>query len=241
MNEKIIERMTEIVESTMTSNKSDFYKYDKPYFEKANLDDTPELWIVGELHTYNLWLGTFEEEFNNNEIIRWEYVGGVNSASSTLNYSERNWKDDKVFLVTSDEVRQINHKQAKEVLRDVMTPVVVKWKEKNGPLPKPRHVDVKFHNITLSQLRGLFKDCEAHGDRSLTNILRRFHKYTRIASDHVIDVFYRKEDNEFTFVECVNGDDRLVGGIIFHGWPETGYLANYAVQIDPDYGWSMHT
>lgn len=39
----------------------------------------------------------------------------------------------------------------------------------------------------------------------------------------------------------VDGLHGLCGGIIFHGFPETGYQENGSVQIEGCYGWSTHT
>lgn len=38
-----------------------------------------------------------------------------------------------------------------------------------------------------------------------------------------------------------DGRAGLCGGIIFHGFPETGYKQNGSVQLDASYGWSTHT
>lgn len=39
----------------------------------------------------------------------------------------------------------------------------------------------------------------------------------------------------------VDGLCGLAGGIIFHGFPESGYRENGSVQIEPAYGWQTHT
>lgn len=39
----------------------------------------------------------------------------------------------------------------------------------------------------------------------------------------------------------VDGLHGLCGGIIFHGFPETGYKENGSVQLEGSYGWSTHT
>ncbi len=38
-----------------------------------------------------------------------------------------------------------------------------------------------------------------------------------------------------------DGRQGLCGGIIFHGFPETGYKQNGSVQLTAGYGWSTHT
>lgn len=71
MNEKIINRMTNIVADLMKSFQSDFTKYDKPYIETADESKFPMLWIVGESHTHLLRLGDYDEHFNNDEAARY--------------------------------------------------------------------------------------------------------------------------------------------------------------------------
>ena len=39
----------------------------------------------------------------------------------------------------------------------------------------------------------------------------------------------------------VEGRTMMNGGVIFHGFPESGYKQNGSVQIDPSYGWQIHT
>lgn len=39
----------------------------------------------------------------------------------------------------------------------------------------------------------------------------------------------------------VDGRYGLCGGIIYHGFPDTGYKENGSVQLEGSYGWSTHT
>lgn len=237
MNEKIISRMSEIVAEIMTSFQSDFENYDRPYIESANNFMFPMIWIVGRSHTYLLKLGEYDKNFNENEIARYAYVQGGNPFLSYLDALG----GDHLFLIEPDGVREMTEKQAREVCRDIVTPVAEKWIKENGPLPTKVQVPVKFFNITLSKVKELIHECEAHNDKSLIEIFRRFHNYRRVAKDQYIQISYNPGYNEFTFCEYTNGNEGLVGGIIFHGWPETGYMVNGSYQMEPTYGWSSHT
>ena len=45
------------------------------------------------------------------------------------------------------------------------------------------------------------------------------------------------------YFEAIREDGSLSmnGGVIFHGFPEEGYMQNNSVQLTPTYGWSIHT
>lgn len=237
MNENIIARMSEIVAEIMTNYQSDFENYDRPYIESADNSKFPMIWIVGKTHTYLLCLGEYESRFNENEIARYAYAQGGNPFISTLNALG----GDHLFLIEPEGVREITEKQAREICRDVVTPVVENWMKENGSLPTKVQVPVKFFNIKLSKIKELIRECEVHNDDSLIKIFRRFHNYRRVAKDQYIQISYNPGYNEFIFCEYTNGKQGLVGGIIFHGWPETGYMVNGSYQIEPKYGWSSHT
>ena len=229
--------MSNIVADVMTSFQSDFENFDRPYIENAYNSKFPMIWIVGKSYTYLLHLGEYEENFRENEVARYAYVQGGNPFFSFLDALG----GDHLFLIEPDGVREITEKQVREVCRDIVTSVAEKWMKENGPLPTRVQVPVKFFNITLSKVKELIRECEAHNDKSLIEIFRRFHNYRRVATDQYIQISYNPGYNEFTFCEYTNGKQGLVGGIIFHGWPETGYMVNGSYQMEPTYGWSSHT
>lgn len=231
--------MTEIVESTMTDYKSDFYDWDKPFIESEACCTLPAIWVVGKLHTRMLKIGNYYEWFFNEESFRYAYAAGDDGF--TWLFDSRCWdKSDKVFLITESDVCEITVDQAKSAIKDYVTPAVHEWIKLNGPLDKPK-VHVNLHNITSTQLKAMVKECRDHNNDSLMSCLKRFHQYRQVAKHHVVDVYYNPGWNEFSFVERINGKEHLAGGIIFHGWPETGYQTNNSIQIDPHYGWSIHT
>lgn len=82
-----------------------------------------------------------------------------------------------------------------------------------------------------------------HNDKTLENCVMRLVKYSIMPWCE--SVMLRKDsygENCFYF-ECIdkNRNCALNGGIIFHGFPESGYKQNGSVQIDPSYGWHIHT
>lgn len=237
MNEKIINKMSHIVANTMKSFQSDFENWDKPYVATADESKFPMLWIVAKTHTYLLKLGGYEEIFNNDEAARYAYAQGGDPYTVYLSWLG----GDKIYLITQEDVKETTEKAAHSVIRDMVTPVVVRWKAKNGPLPKNFKLPIRFNNLSLSKLKEMFRTEEGREGNTLIKTLHNFRNYRRTALDHYLQLSYNPGWKEFTFCEYRNGKQGLVGGVIFHGWPETGYQENYAVQLTPSYGWSIHT
>lgn len=237
MNKKIVTQMSNIVSDIMTSFQSDFEKYDKPYIESAAACNFPMIWIVGKSHTYLLKLGDYKKSFFGNESVRLAYVQGDDTFSCFLNMCG----GDHLFLIEKEKVSRITVDQARAAILDYVNPAVGEWESRNGKLPRKCKVKVRLGNITIEKLKQLVRDCEAHGNTSLMNILKRFHSYHQTAEDQFIQIHYNQRYNEFGFCEYVNGKPRLNGGIIFHGWPETGYKTNNSFQLIPKYGWALHT
>lgn len=236
--DSILQLMEAVVEETMTSFKTDFYNYDKPNIESEDFQ-FPAIWIVGESHTHFLELTKYKRLFFEYERYRYDYLRNPNPWSYF--FTESHYADDKWFLVTEDELQSINRKQAKAAIMDYVTPAVKAWVEKNGPLPKITKVPVKFKGISLSELKALIADCYAHGDDSLFELFKRRQRAYRVANDQYTVISYDKSWGEFTFCEYINGKEGVAGHIVFHGWPETGYQTNGAVQLNPRYGWDSHT
>lgn len=236
---EIIQKMADVVDEVMKSFQTDFTEYDKPRIESVESKHFPFLWIVSELHTHMISLGIYEEDFFNNLRMRYAYADGDDSIS--FYFEPRYFKNtDLVFLITEDNIRKIDVKQAKSAIKDYTIPAYEKWKALNGKI-EPKRVKVKFDLLSLSKLRELIEDCRKHNDDSLWTILRNFHNRRIYSEDHSITVKYREWDNEFVWIEHYNGEDKIIGHIVFHGWPETGYMTNGSIQIDPRYGWGSHT
>lgn len=237
--QEIIQYMADVVEMKMTRFKTDFFNYDKPTIEKADSNQFPFLWIVNECHTVMPELGGYEEAFNNSAEIRYAYADGDDMYSFYLS-SQYLHDTDLIFLITKDDICPIDVEKAKEAIRDYTIPAYEKWKARYGEI-KPKRVTVKFDLIDYSKLREIIQDCHNHNDDSLMEIFRRFHRIRRVADDHTMTIRYRKHANEFACIEHYNGEDHMIRFVIFHGWPETGYMTNNSIQIDPHYGWASHS
>lgn len=230
--------MEAVVADVMRHYQSDFFNGDKPIIEGGTFK-FPAIWIVGECHTHILLIGNYKDNFFEFEGTRYDYLYDHIPYSYFL--SSGNYSRDKWFLITEAGLQSINQEQAKAAILDYVNPAVQAWVAENGPLPKLTKVPVKFNGITISKLKELVIDCRNHGNDSLMGCLMRFHQYARVAADQYVEVSYNNSYNEFGFCHYINGRPNTAGGIIFHGWPETGYQTNGSVQLDPHYGWSTHT
>lgn len=238
MKVTLLKQMEQVVNDVMVRFLSDFHNGDKPRIMKADFK-FPFIWIVGKTHTYLLPLGHYRDAFFYAESVRYDYIREHNPYS--YYFESDYYADDYWFLATESGLQSINRDQAKAAVLDYVTPAVQEWITENGPLPVNTKVPVIIQGVTLTKLKELIAECRKHNDDSLMNCLKRFHNYRRVASDQYIKVSYNSAWNEFSFSEYINGKPGLAGGIIFHGWPETGYQSNGSVQIEPQYGWSSHT
>lgn len=238
MKKSLIAKMKAVVEAHMEMFKTDFYKYDMPYIKAATPEKFPVIWIVSRLHTYLLKLGSYKEQFERDERTRFAYADGDDTFSSYFTpYSLDS--DDLIYLITERGLSLITAEDALKLIKQITESVVEAWVAEHGPLPSSK-VRVRLHNITISQLKTLIKDCETHGDNSLLLCMKRFHRYVQQTKDHWVDITYHS-GGCFSFTENIGTRKGLVGAIKFHGWPETGYQTNNSIQLTPAYGWSTHT
>lgn len=240
--DSIVQQMTAIVNNVMT-RRSDFEKYDKVTISESGAACLPLLWAVSKTYTNCIWFGFLRDSFLDTETEIYFYLNNPDCYFDSLGESAQDGAN--VYYITEDGVRKVTPKQVKEIIRDHVGTMVQEWKDLNGPLPELRKVDVKFHNITIAELKRLVKMDAKYGDDSLMNCFRSFHRYRRHAHHHVIDIYYRPDRNggrgEFLFEETIAGKSYGKCGIVYHGNPETGYEVNGAYQLTPSYGWHKHT
>jgi hypothetical protein len=101
-------------------------------------------------------------------------------------------------------------------------------------------------DLTEGKLQETLEFAKTINDNSLQECLNRLEQVeknmqermpgmeTQIATDWAKHSFYFvRKDSKGAF--CGNG------GIIFHGSPNEGYLQGGSVQLEPSYGWQIHT
>ena len=236
--QKVLQQMESVVKEVMTGGQSDYYDHDKPCVEKSKSEDMPMIWVVTPSYTTLLRIGEYAQNYLTDESVRYDWH---NPKGSFLYMYLDTALNSKIYLIGCNNIREIDVVEAQKIINCVVGNAAKKYALKHGKFTDNYKVRVQFRNITLSKLKALIADCKAHNDTSLPTVLRRFHSYRKAAKNHYVSVLYNPDYNEFAFSEIVNGQRRLVGGIIFHGWPETGYQENYSVQLTPSYGWHMHT
>lgn len=235
--ELILQRMADIVSETMTHNQTDFTKYDTDAINGADESSFPMIWICAPRHTWLLQLGRFRQSYCEYEIARYQAAQNCDPFEPYLTLCN---DEDQLYLIT-DDVVQIDRQRATEMARNTVQSVIAEYAETHEPMPKRFKVRIKFQNITLSKLKELIRDCQKHDNNSLLECFRNFHRRLQMTQDHCIEISWHEHWNEFGFCEMYEGVAHISGGIVFHGWPETGYQENYSVQLTPSYGWQTHT
>ena len=240
MVNKILKQMSEVVNKKMTSFKSDFEKYDTEYIAGEGVKAFPFLWLVSPTHTYLIKLASFREDYFGSEA--WRYsTAQMNSWYHACLYPDSKNTEETIYYVTLDGLREVSVDEARAIFKEVVDKTVAEWEQENGKMPTKFKISVEIGGTSLERLKELIQDCRNHGNDSLMSCLKRFRIYSQIAKNHKIAVWYNESSNEFSFCEYVNGKARLRGGIVFHGWSETGYKTNNSIQLEPEYGWHLHT
>lgn len=124
----------------------------------------------------------------------------------------------------------------KAILRDV----VGTMKAEGVEFPTNFKIPVHF-SCGLGYVMEQLRYAAAHNDDSLIEQLRKFRRHLKLSDEHEVNIGKDWEKRCFSFGEYVNDKAVLCGAIIYHGYPDEGYRQNFSVQLEPSYGWSMHT
>lgn len=237
---EILNKMAEIVAKTMTCFQSDFEKYDKEYIVREGVNAFPFLWMVHKSHTYLIRLSKIKRDFFEQEGFRYDIMQNCSWIHAYLWPTGMKVTED-IYYVTEDDVIKVNLEQARNIARAAIDITIAAWEQEHGKLPTKFKVPVEIGGISLNKLKEFILDCRSHNDDSLLKCMKRFHNYRQQAKDHKVSIWYDERYNEFSFAVMVNGECQMNGGIIFHGWPESGYQQSNSVQLSPQYGWASHT
>ena len=142
-------------------------------------------------------------------------------------------EDDSYVFITPEKAAELWEKNKEEAVGN--------FKKKNGfGLPTDMKIRVRFScdwRYVLEQLRY----AREHGDDSLMNCLKRSRHCLKLAKDHEMVISGDFSHRSFQFADVVNGKVVMNGGIIFHGYPEEGYMQNGSVQRAAWCGGERHT
>lgn len=247
----LVKKMGEIADAAYGGNTNpDFHKYDVPSIYKAADEDLfPLIWNPYQYGTHASYLGGYDTAYFEDETERYLEAQCVNPFMISLKYMTL----DSIYLVEREvtgrhkrkyTLRIITKEQAREVIRDICTPIRVEWKQnadESEQLPDKFKVKVSLFGIKPHELIKLFKEEERYNSTKLRDYFRGFQRLAQMGRSHHINVHWGGKRDGFYFEDIYKGIVRYNGGLVFHGWPDTGYMQNGSVQLDPCYGWSKHT
>lgn len=107
--------------------------------------------------------------------------------------------------------------------------------------------------IFLGSAQERYNEClqlaKEKGDKTLGNVMARIAQWETNMDEHNceyhVEIYNDFAPNSFIFREVYDASTNrrvgMVGGIIFHGFPDTGYQENFSVMLSHQYGWHMHT
>ena len=239
MKNEIIRLMYSVVSGSKYTEKypkADFEIYDLESLEEY---DGPFIWCVGPYGTH--LLKTEDEMFikllETSSMARYSWVQG----SSGLHWIPDQPDIEYWYYGGGLMFYKMDKKWCEKYLEAKRLTVESNFKLKGGKFP----VDMKVP-VNMESCSDYFKEqldyANRIGDTSLQNCLDRFLNRPKRDDDHTINI--RRDaysERSFFFTEFYNGKIQLAGGIIYHGSPNDGYKQNGSVQMNPSYGWQIHT
>lgn len=240
MKEELLASMAEIV-AREGGDMRDFENCTKAFIEELEYLEYPIIWVLSKSGSNLFLLGAYKAIFYEHESERYAYARGIKPFDCLIEYHRIVGIDHKKFLIDEEGIREISREETIELVSDIVETAVTQWDAQYGPLPKYRPIEVRFNGITLTELRQLLAKDAEEDNGTLLKCLRRFHAWDRRSKSHIVQIYWDRQNHEFSFGEYVDGKGRLYGGIIYHGNPKVGYLQNNAFQLDPSYGWRIHT
>ena len=217
---------------------NDFEKYDINELEE-NLE--PFFWMVRECGTSLCHIGP--SRMNNlfrNEASRFQIFRDNDAPIASLKY----WKDNgKVFFFDGFQLVNITPADIDVIYANIWHGEIERLKEKHPAEYEMRNkpLEIRMEEQVAERLEKSKEFANSIMDTSLEDCLTRLSKHSRLGIDHYIGLFPDFSKHGYIFCEYLNNECRMNGGIIYHGNPKEGYKENSSVQINPSYGWSIHT
>jgi hypothetical protein len=239
MVNKIIEQMrSQLYENANCIN--DFEKYDVPEIKKS-LEFF--FWSVREYGTSLCHIGpTRMNRLFENEASRFQIFRDKNAPICGIKYWEDNGKTfffDGFRLVNVD----ITSTDIDVIYANIWYGEIERLKEKYPAEYEMRNkpLEIRMEEQVAERLEKSKEFANSVGDTSLEDCLTRLSKHSRLGVDHYISLSPDFSEHGYIFCEYLNNECRMSGGIIYHGNPKEGYKENSSVQLNPSYGWSIHT
>ena len=240
MKQEIIEKMQQIVDETMKAFLCDF----EQDLKDLNGYNGKFIWQVADTHTHlHLCDKEYLDKVLENEATLYAYCQGSTWPDACLDCV---WAGETIYSYDDDKdvFCEISREEAKRRWKISKESALARWQlyHMEG-LPTDFKIHIEFmcpdtRKYFIEQVRYAAQ----HNDNSLLDCLRRFRSYMKRGAAHKIMIGRDFTDRSFVFHEDYgNGRYGLNGGIIFHGYPDEGYKENCSVQLNPSFGWSIHT
>lgn len=235
MKQKIIDQMATLV----AKDSLNFNKYDK---KDLNEYDGPFIWNVREGKYTTLLKLDWPRyvEYLRTEAGQYIFAQGQDCGTMILNFydGDHKWY---VYFPEDEELTPSTLDKCRRLYKNFMSDVLGFVSREGITLPTNFKIPV-YIECEIGYLKEQLRYAEERHDTSLIDCLRRFHKYIKTSSADKVFIYKDYAERSFTFCLCgANGELRMNGGIIFHGYPSEGYKTGSSVQLTPTYGWSIHT
>lgn len=193
--------------------KQDFEKYDI-----KELEDSwePFFWCVREGGTSLVHIGpTRMGEYMANQTCRFAWFREENAPLMSIIY----WKDPsyKFFYWDGFVLKQVHREDIEDIFMNIWRSEYERLMEKYSD-----EFDLRREPLQIRMTDEIKKRYDATvglgielNDHSLEDCIERLSHYTRCAIDHYVEIYGDFAKNSFGFCEWVNGQQRLVGGIIY--------------------------
>lgn len=217
---------------------NDFEKYDIKELEE---NWEPFFWMVREYGTSLCHIGP--SRMNNlfkNEASRFQIFRDNEAPIASLKY----WGDNgRMFFYDGFKLVEIHSIDIECIYANIWYNEIERVKEEHiaefEMCDKP--LEIRMEECVAAKLDASMAFAKSIRNTSLEECLERLSKHTRLGVDHYITLMSDFSEHGYLFFEKLNGECRMNGGIIYHGNPKEGYKENSSVQINPSYGWSIHT
>lgn len=237
MDKCIIDKMRSYLSENENCIK-DFEKYDIKELEE---NWEPFFWMVREYGTSLLHIGP--SRMNNlfrNETSRFQIFRDNDAPIASLKY----WGDNgRIFFYDGFQLVEIHSIDIECIYANIWYNEIERVKEEHiaefEMCDKP--LEIRMEECVAAKLDASMAFAKSISDTSLEECLARLSKHSRLGVDHYITIMSDFSEHGYLFFENLNGECRMNGGIIYHGNPKEGYKENSSVQINPSYGWSIHT
>jgi len=123
-------------------------------------------------------------------------------------------------------------------------PILEKAPADTAPRTTVETIEAAFPKLTLANggKERMREICERFSSSQVAQLTGRIRSLLQNEKASRLYLSYDWAAYSFAFSLTDQNDNRLLnGGLIWHGDEQVGYQPGRSVQVDPQYGWSIHT